>query len=320
MDFAAVMAAQIAKAQADSASSGKKYAKNSEVEAQRLAAYAAEQRALEEAREAKAAAKRKREDEVALETKLRDQKRSRLAEETRQRRELKEREEERARRKRLGLPELLPSQEGTPAAGTEDDDDDDDDGDDALSNEQVCAGLRALGKPATLFGETDAQRRRRHRQLTAGPAAAAGPIATTLRPVEEKNMKVAEKVPADRAGRKYVYRQLASYFNMVLREWELAMEREKRDTLTSRTAYNAMVQSKEAMKPVSRAARPLCSPTRGQLPSPSLCADDGLPAAHSCSASSKRETWTTASSTRWWRSCGRRRSGGTWTPTTATCA
>ena len=38
---------------------------------------------------------------------------------------------------------------------------------------------------------------------------------------------------------------------MVLQEWEEALEKEKRDTFASKAAYNAMVQSKENMTPVS---------------------------------------------------------------------
>jgi pre-mRNA-splicing factor 18 len=63
-------------------------------------------------------------------------------------------------------------------------------------------------------------------------------------------MKV-EKVPEDAEGKKFLFRQLASYFTMVLTEWESALEKEKRDTFASKAAYNAMVQSKENMTPVS---------------------------------------------------------------------
>jgi len=59
-------------------------------------------------------------------------------------------------------------------------------------------------------------------------------------------------VPKDAQGRRWLFRQLASYFTMVLREWEAAMERERRDTLASRQAYSAMAQSKENMKPLFR--------------------------------------------------------------------
>jgi pre-mRNA-splicing factor 18 len=77
-----------------------------------------------------------------------------------------------------------------------------------------------------------------------------GPIPTSLELVEEKDMKV-DAVPEDKEGRKFLFRQLASYFTMVLKEWEEALVKEKRDTFASKAAYNAMVQSKENMTPVS---------------------------------------------------------------------
>ena len=77
-----------------------------------------------------------------------------------------------------------------------------------------------------------------------------GPVPTTLELLEEKDMKVSGKVPEDKEGRRYLYKQLASYFTLVLSEYEKAMEGEKRDTMTSRSAYNAMVQTRENMKPV----------------------------------------------------------------------
>ena len=79
-----------------------------------------------------------------------------------------------------------------------------------------------------------------------------GPIPTTLRLVEEKDMKVPDAVPEDKAGRRYLYRQLASYFTMVLREWEAALQREALDTFAGKAAYNTMVQSKETMRPLVR--------------------------------------------------------------------
>ena len=121
MDFAALMAQQIAKAKgttstpsksptqdAKPATTAPKFISRREAEEQRKAAYIAEQKALEAERAARAAAKRKREDEATSEAKAREEKRQRLAEESRIRREAKEAEEERARRKRLGLPELPP--------------------------------------------------------------------------------------------------------------------------------------------------------------------------------------------------------------------
>jgi pre-mRNA-splicing factor 18 len=162
-------------------------------------------------------------------------KRRRLAEESKRRREEGEAEEDRVRRKKLGLPELVKEEIEEVKEGD-------------LKDEELVEKLRAMGEPAKLFGENHKQRSRRFRRL--GVVMANGPIPTSLELVDEKNMKVGT-VPKDAEGRKYLFRQLASYFTMVLTEWEEALEKEKRDTFASKAAYKAMVQSKENMKPVS---------------------------------------------------------------------
>ncbi|PHH85302.1 hypothetical protein CDD83_626 [Cordyceps sp. RAO-2017] len=101
-----------------------------------------------------------------------------------------------------------------------------------------------------MFGESHAARLRRHRRLKT--VVTQGPIPTTLELVAEADMKVDGSVPADRPGRQWLFRQLASYFTMVLTEYERAMEGEKRDTTASKTAYSAMVQTRENMKPLFR--------------------------------------------------------------------
>ncbi|KAH7308181.1 pre-mRNA splicing factor [Stachybotrys elegans] len=65
-------------------------------------------------------------------------------------------------------------------------------------------------------------------------------------------MKVEEGLPKDKEGRKWLFRQLASYFTLVVTEYEKAMEAEKRDTTAGKMAYNAMVQTRENMKPLFR--------------------------------------------------------------------
>ncbi|KAI0881937.1 uncharacterized protein GGS22DRAFT_171151 [Annulohypoxylon maeteangense] len=255
MDFASLMSAELAKASPkpnnddkSSSSSSKKYIRRSEAEAQREASYRAEQKALEEKRAAKAAEKRKREEEAVEEARVREDKRRRLEEETRRRREEAAAEEERLRRKRLGLPELPTedasngSREGSEAA----------DGEEDIPDEELVAKLRELGHPATLFGETHRGRLRRYRKLTT--VVTSGPIPTTLRLVDEKDMKISDAIPQDRPGRVYLFRQLASYFTMVLREWEVALAREEgtRDTFAGKAAVNAMVSSRENMVPLFR--------------------------------------------------------------------
>ncbi|KAI0408728.1 hypothetical protein F4802DRAFT_363011 [Xylaria palmicola] len=251
MDFAALMSKEIAKAKApdDSGANNKKYIRRADAEAQREAAYRAEQKALEEKRAAKAAEKRRREEEAEEEAQVREERRRKLAEDTRRRREEAAAEEERLRRKRLGLPELR--REGSAGAG-EDGDGGDDDED--IPDDELTARLRALGEPAILFGETHRARLKRHRRLTT--VVTAGPIPTTLQLVDEADMKVsADAIPQDKAGRKYLFRQLASYFTLVLREWEAALARERErqeDTFASKAAVNAMVSSRANMVPLFR--------------------------------------------------------------------
>ncbi|KAI8947349.1 hypothetical protein F4801DRAFT_515812 [Xylaria longipes] len=256
MDFAALMSKEIAKAKpTDNTDStiNKKYIRRSEAEAQREAAYRAEQDALEEKRASRAAEKRRREEEVAEEAQIREDRRRRLAEETRQRREEAAAEEERARRKRLGLPEL-PKREDSASAS---EDGNAQGGDEDIPDEELTAKLRDLGEPVALFGETHRARLKRYRRLTT--VVTAGPIPTTLQLVDEKDMKVsADAVPQDKEGRRYLFRQLASYFTMVLREWEAALAREQRErqqddnTFAGKAAVNAMVSSRANMVPLFR--------------------------------------------------------------------
>ncbi|KAI0123866.1 hypothetical protein BJ170DRAFT_99294 [Xylariales sp. AK1849] len=247
MDFASLMSKEIAKAKSpaedSSASTNKKYMRRSEAEAARQAAYLAEQKALEGKRAAKAAEKRKRDDEAAEEARLRDEKRQKIAEDTRRRREEAAEEEERKRRKRLGLPDLV-KEDSADVSG-------DGEGDDDIKDEELVEKMRELGQPATVFGESHKGRLKRYRKLTT--VVTQGPIPTTIRLVDEKDMKVDGDMPKDKDGRRYLYRQLASYFTMVLREWDGALaQEERRDTFESKAAVNAMVQSREHMVPLFR--------------------------------------------------------------------
>ena len=215
----------------------KKYQKRADVEAERQAAYLESQRQIEAERESKAAQKRKREEEEAEAKAEREEKRQRLAEESRIRREEREAEEERARRKRLGLPELVKEEAVEEVV----------DGD--VPDEELRVKLREMGEPVVMFGESHNQRLRRWKKL--GIVMTTGPIPTSLVLVEEKEMKV-ETVPDDEEGRKYLFRQLASYFTMILQEWEDALSKEQRETFAAKAAYNAMVSSKENMTPLFR--------------------------------------------------------------------
>lgn len=260
MNFASLMSAQIAKSKIPASASPEptkqtKYLKRSEIEEQRQAAYVAEQKALEEARIAKVEKKRKFDDDEAEKNKVREEKRRRLAEESRKLREDEEEAEERKRRKRLGLPDLPPKAiEGQGVSPAEEEND--------MEEEELFRKLRDMDEPAKLFGETHANRLRRYRRLagldeSGAPAAVMtkGPIPTTLVPVPEAEMKVPETVPKDAAGKDFLFRQLASYFTMVLSEWQIALARRDESVKTSYTgkaAYNAMVQAKTSMVPLFR--------------------------------------------------------------------
>src|SRR5271167_242949 len=152
MDFASLMSKEISKARQTSPPNdepAKKYQKRSEVEAERRAAYLAQQHALEAEKETKTAQKRKREEEEAEAAREREEKRRKLAEESRRRREEAEKEEERARRKRLGLPELV-EQEGKGEVEKDD-----------IPDDELVEKLREMGEPAKVFGETHKMRLRR---------------------------------------------------------------------------------------------------------------------------------------------------------------
>ncbi|EEP79057.1 conserved hypothetical protein [Uncinocarpus reesii 1704] len=258
MDFASLMSKEIAKskpprAQSSEPQADKQYVRRSELEAARLAAYNAEQERIQKEREERAEKKRKIEEDEAERNRVREEKRRRLAEESRRRREAEEEAKEAERRKRLGLSATPAAEktesekESTPLEGEE-----------GLSQEELVEKLRNMGEPSRLFGESDKGRLKRYRRLvqrsiTPRKQLSDGPIPTTLELLPEAEMKVPEKVPANEEGKKYLFRQLASYFTMVLKEWEIALAKRDasvKNTFQGRQAYNAMVQSREYMKPL----------------------------------------------------------------------
>lgn len=272
MDFASLMSAEISKSSTKPSISPatptpteptKKYLKRAELEAQRQQAYLDEQAAIQRDREAKLLKKRKLDEENALRNAERDEKRQRLAEESRIRREEEEAKKERARRKRLGLPDLTPkttttttTQNGrtpTPSSSSEPD----------IPDPELIAHLRALSEPAILFGETHPQRLHRYYKLTnqnhnqQQPTRTTGPIPTTLALLPESAMKVSAQVPKkdDAAARTYLYRQLASYFTMLLTSWSAALAARAPDVRTSsqgKAAHAAYTQSVTNMAPLFR--------------------------------------------------------------------
>lgn len=240
MDFASLMSAAISKDKS-SAPPEKKYLKRSEVEEQRRAAYLEEQARLEAEKEAKAAAKRKREEDEAEAARERDEKRRKLKEESKKRREEEEREEERKRRKKLGLPDLEELKDGEEGENGSKED---------IPDEELRSKLRAMGEPVTLFGESYKARLRRYKRLSVVMTQTV--IPTSLDLVEEKDMKVSDQVPAegDIEGLKWIYRQLASYFTLVLTEWEIALQGTEKETFAGKAAWRAWVDSREHLIPV----------------------------------------------------------------------
>ncbi|KAA8620870.1 Prp18 multi-domain protein [Pyrenophora tritici-repentis] len=220
MDFAKLMSAHIKKGKETAAppeSQDKKYLKRREIEAQRQAAYVAEQEAAEKARKERLEKKRKAEEDEA------------------------EREaERREKRKKDG------DEDGTPIPEDED-----------VPDEELVERLRALQEPARLFGETHKQRLKRYKKRVGADSLAAimtdGPIPTTLQLVPEKDMKVKLGIPKDKEGREFLFRQLVSYFTMVLKEWDVTLARRDQDVKESyqgKQAYAAMVQARENMRPL----------------------------------------------------------------------
>ncbi|KAL2869257.1 mRNA splicing protein PRP18 [Aspergillus lucknowensis] len=267
MDFAALMSKEIAKAKGSTPPSsgsdehgsskpqGKRYIRRADEEAARVSAYHEEQARLEREREERMAQKRKLEEEETERSLEREAKKRRLAEESRKKREEEEAAKERERRKRIGLPELPPTPDGKVETREEQGEAEGE----TISDEDLTGKLRELGEPIRLFGETHSGRLRRYRKMREQSLdvqkMSDGPIPTTLEPVPEVEMKIPTTVPKDTESRKFLLRQLASYFNMVLFEWELALA--KRDvsvkqSLQGRQAYNAMVQSRENMVPLFR--------------------------------------------------------------------
>lgn len=265
MDFASLMSAQISKGK-DSSSpttttknptpsteSSKKYLQRAELEAQRQQAYLDSQAALQREREEKLHKKRKAEDEEATRKAERDEKRQRMAKKSKEDREKEEARKEAARRKRLGLPDL-PSPSSTPnlSSGTPGPSQED------VPDPDLKAKLRSLNEPTHLFGETHSQRLSRYHTLTtpsSKPVLSSGPIPTTLSLVPESEMRVPPLFPSSPSSLSLLYRQLASYFTLLLREWSHSLSL-RPDTIkqssTGRTATSALAQCITSLTPLFR--------------------------------------------------------------------
>lgn len=253
MDFASLMAAQISKskAQAPSESAASKYKRRADLEAERQANYAAEQERIQQEKEERQLKKRKYEEEETEKAAIREEKKRKLAEESRIRREQEAAKEEQLRRKRLGLPDLPDKTENKDATAIQD-------GEKHLSEQELSQKLRDLNAPALLFGETHSARLLRYKKLTAKalmPKLSKGPIPTTLEPVEEKDMKVPSSIPTNPADIPFVYRQLASYFTLLLSEWSIALARREATVKASpegKRAYSIFLSCLTDLTPLFR--------------------------------------------------------------------
>ncbi|KAF2485607.1 pre-mRNA-splicing factor 18 [Neohortaea acidophila] len=257
MDFASLMKSQIAASGPKSATDGgKKYLKRSEVEAQRHADYLREQEELEKARVERLEKKRKRDEEEAEKNFAREEKKRRLAEESRKRAEEEAEAEESARRKRLGLPPLEKKEDG----------DDLKEGEQDIEEDVLLQHLQDLGEPRRLFGETHIQRLHRYRKLTDTSVAKVvkmtnGPIPTSLELVREADMKVPTSVPKDEEGITLLQRQIASYFDLLLSEWQLALARRAPEVKESFSGKKALQNHMTAISNLTPLFRKLESNT-----------------------------------------------------------
>ncbi|KAL8807451.1 MAG: hypothetical protein Q9223_004442 [Gallowayella weberi] len=257
MDFASLMTSEISKksqqtSRAPSSESGKTYLKRADVEVQRQQAYLEEQATVQRERESKLIQKRKRDEEEAVRNLEREEKRRRLAEESRIRREQEEDKKERARRKRLGLPELPSNDAGKDISSLPE-------GEDDISDPDLIPKLRSMNEPVTLFGESHKQRLRRYKRLLAAsivqPARlSSGPISTSLDPVPEAEMLVSSALPPPKSPeRTFIFRQLSSYFNMLLQEWSNALSSRPdsvKQSFQGKAAFGAMQQSLANLRPL----------------------------------------------------------------------
>ncbi|KIW55155.1 hypothetical protein PV05_07460 [Exophiala xenobiotica] len=267
MDFKSLMASQIAKSKPkpspspsqsqspdpSTPSATQKYLRRAELEAAREAAYAAEQARIDAEREERASKKRKLEEEEAERAAVREEKKRRLAEESRKRRLEEEREEERKRRKRLGLPDLPDPaiEEGNKSSSTSLED---------IPDDELRSKLRSLNEPAALYDESHASRLKRYHALTAPkslkPKLSDGPIPTTLEPVPEKDMLLPSTLPAENTPEHaFLYRQLASYFTLLLREWSFALSQRDaavKASTSGKAAHNSYLQVLKDLTPLFR--------------------------------------------------------------------
>lgn len=241
MDFASILAREISKKRKTPADTPptptptdtpaaqpppKKYLKRSQVEAQRRAAYEAQQSALDAERAAKAAQKRAAEEAEFQRREATKAKAKALAEARRAKAE---------QESALNAPVAAEVEQGEGGAQE-------------MTDEEAVAALRALAEPARVFGEGAAGRVRRLKRCLAAAEARKEAEAPPL--TWEEMMLDMKNVGTDDAK---VYRQLHAWFALVLREWEMALEARPqavKESFQGRAAARSMEQAKMYMAPL----------------------------------------------------------------------
>lgn len=268
MDFASLMSAQISKSSSptnpeDSSSypngAAARYQKRADLQAGRDRVYREEQAARETERLQRTDKKRRQDEEEAQKHREREAKRLRLADEVKQKKIEEDEKCERERRKRLGLPEAPPLP-GAVILGQEN-------GDQNtiadLEDEQLYTRLRGLDQPAKMFGETHKERLERYRDVLprntrqGAVADPSQPVSTSLAPVSEDDTTVSAKIPPtdDQGGRLLLSRRLTTWFNVIFREWGVALARRDENTKRSfsgMSATNSHAQVLQHLRPLFR--------------------------------------------------------------------
>jgi pre-mRNA-splicing factor 18 len=253
MDFAALMQGEISKGKSNTSSNtntkGTKYVRRGDAEATREAAYLAEQRQRQAEKQDRASKKRKLEEEEEVKKNEREEMRRRIAEESKRRKAEEDLEQERSRRRRLGLPDLPDKPLQTEEIPKEED----------IPEEELTEKLRKINEPKLLFGESHAARLRRYKNVESRIELARKskdqPIPTSLDLVPEAEMKVPKVAPTEPDDLVFLYRQLASYFTLVLREWKIALNQRPdsvKESYSGKAAATALEQCILNMRPLFR--------------------------------------------------------------------
>jgi pre-mRNA-splicing factor 18 len=249
MDFAAILASEISKKRKDTPNiatatadvpPAKKYLKRSELEAQRQAEYQRKQQELNAQRTAKSEEKLRQEAHAAARREESREKQQRLADERRAKREEDEKQK------------LIEAEKKKKIDGNGKDGGDLDKEEREMTDGEAIAKLREMGYPARLFGESTVGRLKRCRRIMATREAKEMEKEIDLAPLlNEEEMRIdLEKIKMEP---ELVYRQLDSWFRLVMLEWRKALDERPlavKESFLGKKAADAMLQADEYMKPL----------------------------------------------------------------------